>query len=361
MSERKIIQFNPELFKIPEKKPRQRNKNMGETAKILPKAKIIPKQNRTLKNSVLRMIRSKQQEETYKQKFQKEDSPKNIPVSSSAKNEHVKTFENDFEESLKFATNFVEQHNPSANKTLKQYPQLMQNNDVMVNTVLPADVFNNVYSQLPMPTIKSSIILNKPVGQHGGNQVIQTRPQMLNPKWGCLKGGKLMTYRTFHNKTAKNYGRNDSLQTPMSQSSSPPPFIPPSHPPTEELKMNLEKIKHFSEKEKKNQKMPKLKYKKQKKTLKRTYVVGRSKYFPKIGILISNKTIRNKTTEKIQLLKQTPMTEIRKFLIKRGFIKIGTPAPNDLLRKMYESVNLVCGEIQNHNSDNLLFNFFNDH
>jgi hypothetical protein len=130
--------------------------------------------------------------------------------------------------------------------------------------------------------------------------------------------------------------------------------------PVSDAQKQLDKMKAHSEKQKHLQRIPKLKYKKRKKTLKRTYTVGRSKYFPKIGVLISNKTIRNKTTEKIQLLKQTPMPEIRKFLIKRGFIKVGTPAPNDLLRKMYETVQLVCGEIQNHNPENLLYNFLND-
>ena len=33
--------------------------------------------------------------------------------------------------------------------------------------------------------------------------------------------------------------------------------------------------------------------------------------------------------------------------------------PNDILRKMYESLSLVCGEIQNHNPDTLLFNYIN--
>ena len=59
------------------------------------------------------------------------------------------------------------------------------------------------------------------------------------------------------------------------------------------------------------------------------------------------------------MLKQIPMQEIKRELIKKGFIRVGSIAPNDVLRKMYESVSLICGEIQNHNPDNLLYNFFN--
>ena len=73
--------------------------------------------------------------------------------------------------------------------------------------------------------------------------------------------------------------------------------------------------------------------------------------------MISNRTIRKNITTKTQLLKQVPINEVRKYLIKKGFIKVGSDAPNDILRKMYESAILIGGEIQNHNVDNLLYNY----
>jgi uncharacterized membrane-anchored protein len=97
---------------------------------------------------------------------------------------------------------------------------------------------------------------------------------------------------------------------------------------------------------------------KRKKIYKRTYRVGKSK--TKIGCLISNKTIRQKIQQSAYELKHTNIKDVRKFLLKRGFIKVGTTAPNDVLRKMYESVAMVCGEVQNHNPDNLLHNFINE-
>jgi hypothetical protein len=82
--------------------------------------------------------------------------------------------------------------------------------------------------------------------------------------------------------------------------------------------------------------------------------------YPKISVLVSNKTIRNNITTKSQLLKQVPIQEIKKYLIKKGFIRIGSIAPNDVLRKMYETSILMCGEIQNHNPDNLLYNYLHN-
>ena len=99
---------------------------------------------------------------------------------------------------------------------------------------------------------------------------------------------------------------------------------------------------------------------KRKKTIQRTYKIGRSKIMPKVSVLVSNKTIRNNISAKTQLIKQVPIHEIRRYLIKHGFIRIGSNTPNDVLRKMYESAMLICGEIQNHNPDNLLYNFLHD-
>ena len=96
-----------------------------------------------------------------------------------------------------------------------------------------------------------------------------------------------------------------------------------------------------------------------KKTLRRTYKVGRSSVAPKVSVLVSNKTLRNRVSTQKQLLKQTPIQDVKKYLIKHGLIRIGSITPNDVLRKMYESMSLVCGEIHNHNPDTLLYNYIN--
>ena len=66
---------------------------------------------------------------------------------------------------------------------------------------------------------------------------------------------------------------------------------------------------------------PQLVQKKIKKLLRRTFNVGKDKFKPKVGVLLPNKTIRNNVTTKSFMIKQTPIQDIRKFLIKQGFIK----------------------------------------
>jgi hypothetical protein len=97
----------------------------------------------------------------------------------------------------------------------------------------------------------------------------------------------------------------------------------------------------------------------QRKTLKRTYKIGKSDSNRKISVLVSNKTLRNQASNKSITLKKTPMIDVRKFLVKRGLVKVGTIAPPDVLRKMYESASMVCGDVTNHNPETLMYNFLN--
>ena len=94
--------------------------------------------------------------------------------------------------------------------------------------------------------------------------------------------------------------------------------------------------------------------------MRRSYKTGKSLKIPKITVLVSNKTIRNNTNLRILKTKEVPITKVKRELIKRGLIRVGTITPNDVLRKMYETVELLCGDVQNYNKDNILYNFIND-
>jgi hypothetical protein len=126
-----------------------------------------------------------------------------------------------------------------------------------------------------------------------------------------------------------------------------------------ELKQFLEKRKEEKQRVKKprNALRP---IKKQKRTTTRTFRVGKSKHYAHVGVLIPNKTIRTQVLAKKQKIRETPIEDVRKYLIKKGLIRIGSSCPNDVLRQMYESSMLMCGEIQNHNPDNLLYNYLHN-
>jgi hypothetical protein len=225
------------------------------------------------------------------------------------------------------------------------------------------------------------------------------------PKYGCMKNGQLPTYKTFM-RTSKNQpiiqignpvssmNYSQLVQQPQNQSNIisniglTAPVIAsmsansalqngtnsfPVAPPQPDIRSNAsiidakitEGLRRMAELKQsdailnniKNKYRPKRMM--QRKTVRRTYKIGRSTVLPRIAVLVSNKTIRNNTTTKTQLLKQTSIQDVKKHLIQRGLIRVGCTTPNDVLRKMYESTMLICGDVQNHNADNLLYNFVN--
>ena len=78
---------------------------------------------------------------------------------------------------------------------------------------------------------------------------------------------------------------------------------------------------------------------------------------PTVGVLIPNKTVRNKVLDEKQNIREVPIEEVKSFLMKKGLIKIGCDTPHDILRKTYESIRLMPGDVENHNMDILLHNF----
>ena len=174
------------------------------------------------------------------------------------------------------------------------------------------------------------------------------------------------TYRNWVTQKARNPINNQTNYTMVNPSSrlNPGQVLAqgqgPRQEPTE-LDKKIKEMSRISQFEKQNQReknIPKYRFPKQKKTIRRTYCIGKSRIHPKVSVLVSNKSIRANTTLKKQELKNIPIAEVRKYLLKHGFIKVGTNSPNDVLREMYENAKLICGEIKNHNPENLLYNYF---
>lgn len=318
MSDSKVFAINPDLFTF------KNNNSTRKKEKTKPKEKIkvrneqqLPKNESLRKKSILKMIRDHHSEKN-KDRFSHIENK----IGSKPKEQ------GDFEKATNFFNNMVVSNNKPHNMTLK--------NNIIENRHTESSV-------APKLTLGESVKLDF-------QNNVQEQPVVLNnspiptPKYGCLKNGNLPTYRDYMNKTRKE---TDSYVNTNSENKD----LTPS-----------EKTNIFTQlrNKLKNEAKDKKKKKHRRKTIRRTYKIGKSKIKPQVSVLISNKTMRSKIVEKKQMLKQISITEIRAYLIKHGFIKVGSTTPNDVLRKMYESALLICGDVQNHNKETLLYNFMND-
>ena len=361
-SNQKQIKINMEDFNFNTTRKKKKDKPQSMPGIKIKTPLSKPKIDTLKKRALLKMIR-RQQEDRYNKLF--DTSSGKVSSETNTAVSEIIEMDSELEKAKEYLNNLKEKQDK---KTTSHNTTLKLNSNIQ--PILP---LNN----LPLTNVSS--------------QSKSTRPT-IDPHYGCLKNGSLPTYRTYM-KTSKNQpviqignpvpfnhqqqtnqvniigNHADNINQPTIIST--PTIIPDLKsaevtPNIIDTKLN-DSIKRLAElkqseiilKREQNKRNPKPKRMMQKRIIRRTYKIGRSTTLPKIAVLVSNRTIRNNTSTKSQLLKQTSMNDVKRHLIKRGLIRVGSTTPNDVLRKMYESTMLMCGDVQNHNADNLLYNFIN--
>jgi hypothetical protein len=79
----------------------------------------------------------------------------------------------------------------------------------------------------------------------------------------------------------------------------------------------------------------------------------------KVSVLIKNSNTRRKVQTEHAKLKQKSILDIKNHLRSKNLLKVGSEAPNDVLRHIYEQ-SILAGQIENKAKDTLIHNYFNE-
>ena len=173
-----------------------------------------------------------------------------------------------------------------------------------------------------------------------------------DPPYGILKKGKKQLYskyrKSLKNNTlaftnSDNFGKEMDINKEMVN-------IKNNNFLSENRKEKLENLKNkFLKNNNLDEKKEKFKIKNKK--LIRKFLLGKNDKTKKVGILIKNKKTRKLINKDCRKLEKKKLITIKKFLVDKALIKVGTSAPESVLREMYLNCYL-SGELQNSGGKN---------
>lgn len=394
----KTIDINPSLFSLSRTK---KNKGKKERPNKIPL--ISPN---VLKNKLLKRIKEHKKKET--ENMDKKLDIKTNTSNSNSNNDNnlkpdlvdLKSYTDEFNDSLNYLQTLSKQKKIDEEKSKNALIYQKKKEELERKTVKNYHSIHNeggaphVNLDLPDELKEPLIIINTEQLKANNNNEVPIRINVpykksnLSPDvpYGVLKGGNKPTYRIW-NKTQKNIP-NQNHQQPFKK-----PFISTivnNHVSNErENRLNLlkEKIKqkqaintipntntinstninntNINNTNVSRNMIPStntntiLIKQKIKKTISRKYTVGKSKLKRMVSVLLKDRATRKKIIGAFKDLKKNNINDVKKYLREHNLIKIGSGAPNDVVRKMYESA-MMAGEITNNNQEMLLHNFIKD-
>lgn len=291
---KKMIQINPDFFKLGGKKTRSKRKSKPDFRNTI-------KPN-NLKKQLLMKIKTHQQKEKF------------------SKTEDVCEFQNDFNTSLNYLQTMIKQK--KAKKRKKTRKKHINSNDA------------------------TPVINTEPFGENN----VEKEPQLVNvseiqpkdPPYGCLKNGTKPTYSQYM-KTMKRSTR-PSFKPKIN-------ILMPEKTP--EIIERQQRLKNLKEKMSTPKREPMTKIVNRKRTIK-IFKLGKKN--GQVGVLIKSGKTRRKIREEHGIIHKKCIVDVKSYLRKHNLIKAGSCAPEKILRKMYEE-SFLAGDIYNNNVENLLHNY----
>jgi hypothetical protein len=230
---------------------------------------------------------------------------------------------------------------------------------------------NNLTQKTNFP-LEKTIQNSAPVISVVSSEKISEPPTVLNntvtsvPVYGCLKNGSLPTFREFKNKTIKKPSGDSNTSLTINEVTTKPIInaiiIEPEKPDKPEkseltlvndlVPINIDdfgssKVTVPIPVQEKSLTKPK--------TIK--YTLGKKDNI--VSVLIKNAHTRKNIVDSIARVKETKITDMKKYLKQHNLLKSGSKCPPDIIKKIYEQ-SFLCGIIKNNNKDNLIENFLNN-
>lgn len=373
MNKTKTIDINPALFRASSGSKTKKNKEPSSK----PRNPLISPN--ILKNKLLKRI---------KQHKLRENNPStNTNTTVPIPNKDEPSYTDEFAESLDYLQHLSTQTQISNQKQSAELKKQHNQSQLERKTVKNYHAVNRQQVNIDLPEELITMYLPPK------SEPIQFTD---NVPYGILKNGNKPTYRVW-NKTQKNleFGtiqtatptitserehRLTALKEKIKQKEPKEdiwmdkPFIKPTEPtkeihintqvmptintisePNQEIKIDTQVIPTINTISEPNNK-PVAKRRLIKKTKHRKYTLGKSKLKNSVSVLLKDRQTRKKIISAMKDLKRKPMNEVKHHLREHNLLKIGSDAPNDIVRKIYED-SVLAGEITNINKDTLLHNF----
>jgi hypothetical protein len=362
----KTISINPSLFSMGGSKTKKNREKKKSTIAPL----ISPN---VLKNKLLKRIKEHKQRETENLENNKRKLP---PPEESSKNDIVKhelsSFSDEFSDSINYLQTLSKQKKVNDEKLNYERQRQKKKEQLERKTVRnyhQPHVEQNINLDLPDELMSKPLIVVNTNTMTTGGQPIQLHTKTSDSiPYGILKGGSKPTYKDWA-RTQRNY----DVTNPQAALTIQGLELNKEKNERENRLNNLrEKLKQKqieeSEKRVENEISQPVHNvvgggddiiaikKITKKTIKRKYTLGRSKIKKTVSVLVKDRGTRKIILAAQKDLKRKPINDVKEYLRDHNLIKIGSNAPNDVLRKLYES-SMLAGEITNSNSEILLHNF----
>ena len=371
----KTISINPGLFSVGGSKTKK-NRDKKQIPSIKPL--ISPS---VLKNKLLKRIKEHKQRET--ENLENNKRTLTVPQEKNEKINEISSYSDEFSDSINYLQTLSNQKKINNEKINYEKQKQKRREELERKTIKNFQSINNSISQQIVNVDLPEELRQPLININTENFMSNNNPISINDPvpYGVLKGGIKPTYRDWNNTQISNVVLNPNSALIIEGS-----IFNKEKSERENRLNNLReklKFKHLEETNKINDdimmthnliqkqivpNVPEIRNfnediiaikKITTKTIKRKYTLGRSKIKKSVSVLIKDRGTRKKILNAQKELKRKPINDVKIYLREHNLIKIGSNAPNDVIRKLYESA-MLSGEITNSNAETLLHNFSKD-